>query len=93
MYQTRMSLDGKIVFFLSSSTSDGLVQNCVTISQWFSHKSATAFYSEHCTSPSLFHNCEVSQGTLNCCCSVIGGKLQLLSMHLLSMHLLLEKVT
>jgi len=32
---------------------------------YFTHKSATAFYSEHCTSPLLFHNCEVSQGTLN----------------------------
>ena len=33
----------------------GLVQNCMTLSRWFSHKTA-AFYAEQCTSPSLFHN-------------------------------------
>ena len=36
----------------------------VTLSQWFSYKTA-AFYTEQCTSPSLFHNFEVSQGSLN----------------------------
>jgi len=45
--------------FLSSS-SDGLVQNCVTISQWFSYKTA-AFYTEQYTSPSFFYNFEVSR--------------------------------
>ena len=37
----------------SSSSSDGLVQICVTLSQWFSHKTV-AFSTEQCTSPSLF---------------------------------------
>ena len=37
----------------SSSSSDGLVQNCATLSQWFSHKTV-AFYTEQCTSPLLF---------------------------------------
>ena len=34
--------------------SDGLVQICVTLSQWFSHKTA-AFSTEQCTSPSKSH--------------------------------------
>ena len=34
----------------------------MTLSQWFSHKTA-AFYTEQCTSPSLFHNLEVSSLT------------------------------
>ena len=67
----------KMFFFLSSSSSfssssyssspsssDELVQNGMTLSQWFPHKTA-AFYTEQCTSPSLFHNYEVSQGALN----------------------------
>jgi len=54
----------KIFFFLSSSSSDGLVQNCMTLSQWFSHKTI-AFYTEQCTSPLLFHNFEVSRGGSN----------------------------
>jgi len=37
----------------SFSSSDGLVQNCVILLQWFTHKVA-AFYTEQCTSPSLF---------------------------------------
>jgi len=37
-----------------------LVQNCVTLSQWFSHKTA-AFYTEECTSPSHFHNFKVKE--------------------------------
>ena len=45
----------------SSSSSDRLLQNCVTLSWWFSHKTA-AFYTEQCTSPSLF---EVSWGSSN----------------------------
>jgi len=53
----------EMFFFLSSfffsSTSDGLVQICVTLSQWFLHKTA-AFFSEQCTSPSLFSRFEVS---------------------------------
>jgi len=28
------------MFFFFSSSSDGLVQNCVTLSQWISHKTA-----------------------------------------------------
>ena len=42
------------VFYLSSSSSsDGLVQNHVTLSPWFSCKTA-AFYTEQCTSLSFF---------------------------------------
>ena len=50
----------KMFFFLlsSSTSSDRVVQNCVTLSQWFSHKTA-AFYPEQCTSPLLFHNFQV----------------------------------
>ena len=44
--------------------NDKLVQNCVILSQRFLHKTA-AFYTEQCTSPSLFHNFEVSQGGSN----------------------------
>ena len=52
----------KMFLFLSSSSpSDGVVQNCVTL-MWFLHKT-TAFYSEQCTSPSLFHNFEVSRAS------------------------------
>jgi len=47
-------------FFFSS---DGLVQNCVTFTM-VSSKTA-AFYSDQCTSPSLFHNFEVSWGASN----------------------------
>ena len=36
-------------FFLFFSSSDRLVQNCVTLSRWFSHKEA--FYNEQCTNP------------------------------------------
>ena len=43
------------------SSSDGLVQNCVTLSQWFLHKPA-AYHTEQCTSPSLFHYFEVTRG-------------------------------
>ena len=39
------------MLFLSSS--DGLVQICVTLSRWFWHKTA-AFFTEQCTSQSLF---------------------------------------
>jgi len=54
----------KMSFFLlssssSSSSSDELVQICVTHSRWFSHKTA-AFFSEQCTSPSLFSRFEVT---------------------------------
>ena len=44
--------------FTSSFSSDGLVQNCMTLSQWFSHKTA-ALFTEQCTSSLLFHNFEV----------------------------------
>ena len=50
----------KMFFFLLSS-SDGLAQHCVNLSRWFTHETA-AFYTEQCTTPSLFHNFEVSQG-------------------------------
>ena len=49
----------KMFFFLLSS--DGLAQYCVNLSRWFMHETA-AFYTEQCTTPSLFHNFEVSQG-------------------------------
>ena len=65
-YLTRMSPKWPkyFSFFLSSSSSsDKLVQNCVILSQRFLHKTA-AFYTEQCTSPSLFDNFKVSRGTL-----------------------------
>jgi len=43
----------------SSSSSGGLVHICVTLSRWFSHKTA-AFLTEQCTSPSLFSRFEVT---------------------------------
>jgi len=49
--------------FLSSS--DRLVQTYVTLSRWFSHKTA-AFFTEWCTSPSLFSKFEVTRGDSNC---------------------------
>jgi len=49
----------KMFFFLSSSSSDRLVQICVTLSRWFSQKTA-AFFTEQCTSPSLFSRFEVT---------------------------------
>ena len=39
-----------------------LVQNYVTLSRWFSHKTAS-LYTDKCTTATLFHNIEVSQGT------------------------------
>ena len=56
----------KMFFFLSSSSSssDGLIQICVTLSRWFSHKTA-AFFTEQCTSPSLFSGFEVTRGDSN----------------------------
>jgi len=54
---------GKNVLILLSS-ADGLPQYCVNLSQWFMHESA-AFYTEQCTTTSLFHNFEVSQGKLS----------------------------
>ena len=39
-YRTRKSPDGQNVFLSSSSSSDRLVQTCVTLSRWFSHKTA-----------------------------------------------------
>jgi len=32
----------KMYFFLSSSSSDGLVQICLTLSRWFSHTTAAS---------------------------------------------------
>ena len=67
-YQTRKSPHSRKCFFLSSfssfSSSDRLVQNCVTLSQWFWCKTA-AFITEQCTSPSLFYNFEVSRSASN----------------------------
>ena len=48
----------KLVFLLLSSGRQ--VENCVTFSQWFSHKTA-AFHTEQCMTPSFFHKSEVSQ--------------------------------
>ena len=53
----------KMFFFLLSS-SDGLAQHCVNLSRWLTHE--TAFYTEQCTTPSLFHNFEESQLCQNC---------------------------
>ena len=44
----------------SGAKSIGLVQICVTLSRWFSHKTA-----EQCTSPSLFQRFEVTRGNSN----------------------------
>jgi len=54
----------KLFFFLLLLlllSSDGLAQYCINLSRWFTHETA-AFYTEQCTTPSLFHNFEVSQG-------------------------------
>ena len=63
----------KMCFFFSSSSSssDGLVQNCMTLSQWFSHKTA-AVYTEQCSSPLIFNNFEVSRGGLNRSLNIYG---------------------
>jgi len=48
----------------SASSSDGLVQICVTLLRWFSHKTA-AFFTEQCTSldqPIAFFQFEVIPG-------------------------------
>jgi len=42
-------------------SSDRLAQYCVNLLRWFTHETA-AFSTEQCTTPSLFHNFEVSQG-------------------------------
>jgi len=55
------SKTAKMFFFFLSSSSDGLTQYCVNLSCWFTHETA-AFYTEQCTTPSLFHNFEVSRG-------------------------------
>ena len=49
------------MFFFFLLSSDGLAQRCVNFSRWFTHETA-AFYTEQCTTPSLLHNIEVSQG-------------------------------
>jgi len=46
----------------SPSSSDGLVLIYLTLSRWFSHKTA-AFSTEQCTSPSLFSRFKVPQGS------------------------------
>ena len=60
-YPTKQQQIGQIVILLFLS-SDGLAQYCVNLSRWFTHETA-AFSTEQCTTPSLFHNSEVSQGT------------------------------
>jgi len=62
-YQTRSSQNGRNVFlsFFLLSSSDGLAHYCVNLSRWFTHETA-AFYTGQCTTPSLFHNFEVSRG-------------------------------
>ena len=62
-YPTKQQQNGQIVFLLLSFflSSDGLAQYCVNLSRWFTHETA-AFSTEQCTTPSLFHNFEVSQG-------------------------------
>ena len=62
-YQTSKWPDGQNVF-LSSSSSNWLVQNCVTLSWWFFAQSNSILHLQ-CTSPSLFHNFEASCGGLN----------------------------
>jgi len=54
------SKTAKMFFFLLLS-SDGLAQRCVNFSPWFRYETA-ALYTEQCTTPSLLHNIEVSQG-------------------------------
>jgi len=49
----------------SSSSADGLFQICMTLSRWFSHKTA-AFFTEQCTSPLLSSRFEVTRGDPNC---------------------------
>jgi len=68
----------------SSSSSDGLVQICVTLSQWFLHKTA-AFSTEQSM---IIHQHCIGGYT---CCSVISlnGKLQL--KHASAGDLLLKK--
>jgi len=52
---------GQMFFFLLSFflSSDGVAQYCMNLSRWFTHETA-AFCREQCTTPSLFHNFEVS---------------------------------
>jgi len=44
--KTTKSPDGQNVFLSSSSSSDGLVQNCMTLSQWFLHKQQHQVYNQ-----------------------------------------------
>jgi len=48
------------LFFFSFFLQTVLVQYCVNLTHWFMHETA-AFYTEQCTTPSLFHNFEVSR--------------------------------
>ena len=45
-------------FFFFFLSSDGLAQRSLNLSRWFLHETA-AFYTEQCTSPSLFRNFQV----------------------------------
>jgi len=51
---------GQMFFFFLLLSSDGLAPYCVNLSRWFTHETA-AFYTEQCTTPSLFHNFEVTR--------------------------------
>ena len=46
------------------SSSDRLAQYCVTLSLWFTHKTAT-IYTKQSMTPLLFHNFEVSRRACN----------------------------
>ena len=48
-------------FFFFFLSSDGLAQYSVNLSRWFTHET-TAFSTEQCTTQSLFHNFDASQG-------------------------------
>ena len=48
-------------FFFRWATGSSI---CVTLSRWFWHKTA-AFFTEQCTSPSIFYRFEVSRGGSN----------------------------
>jgi len=61
--QLNSSKTVKLFFFFLSFflSSDGLAHYCVNLSRWFTHETA-ALYTGQCTTPSLFHNFEVSRG-------------------------------
>ena len=59
-------LNQKLTKWPKCFSSDSLVQYCVTLKRWFSHKTV-AFYPEQCTSPSsLFLNFQNSSHLTKC---------------------------